>query len=266
MRDFLDVLARDAKATIAKDYYEHVTEVANEPISLRRAILESQHVPVIAEIKGASPSKGVIRQDFEAEKVALAMARGGATGISILTEPKHFNGSLSNFTKVRKAVKLPLLMKDIVISPMQLDVAARIGANVVLLIQALYDRGYGELGIPEMIEEAHSRGLEVLLEVHDEGEFQRALESDLDLVGINNRDLGTLEVDLNVTKRILRSKGVDGKIVVSESGIYTVADVRFLSGCSAKAFLIGSAIMSADDVEAKVKEFTLALRQGTIEE
>jgi len=261
MPDFLDVLARDAKATIEKGYYEHLDEVIAAPVSLRKVILQSQYVPVIAEIKGASPSAGVIRRDFEAERIALGMARGGATGISVLTEPEHFNGSLSNLAKVRKAVKLPILMKDIIISPLQLDVAARIGANAVLLIQALFDRGYGDLGVHEMIEEAHSKQLEVLLEVHDEGEFQRASESDADLVGINNRNLGTLEVDLNVTKRILERKLVNGKIVVSESGIHTAADIHFLSGCGAKAFLIGSAIMSADDVESKVREFTLAPRQ-----
>jgi indole-3-glycerol phosphate synthase len=259
MPDFLDVLARDAKATIETGYYEHFNEAATEPISLRRAILQSKHVPIIAEIKGASPSVGVIKQDFDAEKIALAMARGGATGISVLTEPKHFNGSLSNLAKVRKAVKLPILMKDFIISPKQLETAAKIGSNAVLLIQALYDRGYGELSIHEMIAETHSRHLEVLLEVHDEPEFQRALESEADLVGINNRNLATLKVYLNVTRQILEKKAVDSKIVVSESGIHTAADILFLSECGAKAFLIGSAIMSAENVEEKVKEFTSAL-------
>jgi indole-3-glycerol phosphate synthase len=100
----------------------------------------------------------------------------------------------------------------------------------------------------------------VLLEVHNEGEFQRALESDADVVGINNRDLGTLEVDLNVTKRILEKARVNGRIIVTESGIRTAEDIRFLRSCGAKAFLIGSAIMSADDVESKTREFTMALK------
>ena len=132
MPDFLDVLARDAKATVEEGYYEHPNasrQLAH--VSLRNAILQSPHVPVIAEIKGASPSAGVIRKDFEAEKIALAMAKGGAAGISVLTEPKHFNGSLSNLAKVRKAVKLPVLMKDIIVSRVQLDAAARTGANAV---------------------------------------------------------------------------------------------------------------------------------------
>jgi len=103
MPDFLDALARDAKATIKAGYYEHLTEAVTEPVSLSSAIQRSQRAPVIAEIKGASPSAGVIRQDFSAGKVASAMAKGGAVGISVLTEPKHFNGSLVNLVKVRVA-------------------------------------------------------------------------------------------------------------------------------------------------------------------
>ena len=265
MPDFLDQLARDAKATIERGYYEHFNEAETETVSLRRAIIQSRHVPVIAEVKGASPSAGVIRQDFAAEKVALAMAKGGAIGISVLTEPKHFNGSFSNLTKVRKAVKLPVLMKDIIVSPLQLEAAARTGANAVLLIQALFDRGYGKLGVHEMIEAAHSRRLEVLLEAHDADEFRRALVSDADLVGINNRNLATLEVDLNVTRRILEKKPLDDRIVVSESGINTAADILFLRKCGAQAFLVGSAIMSAKDIESKVREFTFALGKETLE-
>jgi indole-3-glycerol phosphate synthase len=260
MPDFLDVLAQDAKSTIEGGYYEHFKEAAVEHISLRKAIQQSQNAPIISEIKRASPSAGVIRQEFAPEEVAFAMAKGGVVGISVLTEPKHFSGSLSNLSKARKAVNIPLLMKDIILNPLQLDTAAKIGANAVLLIQSLYDRGYGELRIPDMIEAAHLRRLEVLLEVHNEDEFQRALKSDADLVGINNRNLGTLEIDLNITRRILKKKTAGDRIVVSESGIRTADDVRFLSECGAKAFLIGSAIMSADNVEAKVREFTLALQ------
>jgi indole-3-glycerol phosphate synthase len=259
MPDFLDALARDAKATIKAGYYEHLTEAITEPVSLKSAVQRSHHTPVIAEIKGASPSAGVIRQDFSAEKVASAMVKGGAVGISVLTEPKHFEGSLANLVKVRGAVELPVLMKDIIVGHRQLEAAERTGANCVLLIQALFDRGYGELGVHEMIEAAHSRKLEVLLEVHDEEEFQRALSSDADLVGINNRNLATLEVDLNVTRRILEKKPEDNVIVVSESGIHSAADILFLRKCGAKAFLVGSAIMSAENVEEKAREFVSAL-------
>ena len=190
--------------------------------------------------------------------IAKAMAKGGATAISVLTEPKHFNGSLEALTEAREAVKLPILMKDIILSPIQIEAASKIGANAVLLIKALFDRGYCEKNINEMIDGAHLFGLEVLLETHTESEFCSALKTGADLIGINNRNLATLKVDLNVTKQILAKNNPQNKLVVSESGINTPADIRFLRESGACAFLIGSAIMSTDNIEEKVKEFVNA--------
>jgi len=259
MHDFLDALARDAKETISKGYYEYpFASTYRSHASLRAAIEQNRNVAVITEIKAASPSVGTIRTNIEPAEIAKTMAQGGAAGISVLTEPKHFNGSVSYLLKVREAVSLPVLMKDIVISLKQLDAATGAGADAVLLIQALFDRGYGEYGTEKMIAEAHRRNLEVLLETHNENEFRRALPSDADIVGINNRNLGTLEVNLNVTKTILEKNLSEGKVLVSESGIHTPGDVRFLRRCGAKAVLIGSAIMMANDVEAKVREFVQA--------
>jgi len=259
MADFLDVLARDVKETIHEGYYEVSTRISTPSVSFKKAILESKHIPIITEIKAASPSLGIIRQNFNPEEVARAMENGGAVGISVLTEPKHFEGSLSSLTKVRKAVKLPILMKDIIISPTQLETASKIGANAVLLIEALFEREYCECDIHEMIEQAQSKNLEVLLETHNEDEFRSAVNSNAGLIGINNRDLGTLEVDLEVTRRILEKNDAYEKIVVSESGVKTSVDLRFLHECGAHAFLIGSAIMMADNIEKRVKEFALAL-------
>jgi indole-3-glycerol phosphate synthase len=259
MADFLDVLARDAKETINEGYYETSTHISTPSVSLKKAILESKYIPIITEIKAASPSLGTIRKNFNPEEVAGAMENGGAVGISVLTEPKHFKGSLFSLTKVRNVVKLPILMKDILISPTQLETASKIGANAVLLIEALFERKYCEYDVHEMIAQAQSKNLEVLLEAHNEDEFRSAVNSDADLIGINNRYLGTLEVDLGVTKRILEKNDAHGKIVVSESGVKTSADLRFLNECGAHAFLIGSAIMMADNIEKRVKEFVLAL-------
>jgi len=259
MADFLDVLARDAKETISNGYYESLAQTKPSHISLKDAILESTTVPVITEIKAASPSAGTIRKNLETKKLAEAMYNGGAVGISVITEPKHFKGSLNSLVETRKTVKLPILMKDIILSPVQLEAASKVGANAALLIQALFERGYCECSINEMIAEAHSNKLEVLLETHTKNEFRLALDSDADLIGINNRNLGTLKVDLNVTKEILEKNDHDGKIVVSESGIKTRADLRFLRECGAQAFLIGSAVMLADNVEERVKEFVLTL-------
>ena len=139
------------------------------------------------------------------------MEKGGAVGISVLTEPKHFNGSLSTLMQAREAVKLPILMKDIIIVPEQIEVAAQIGANAVLLIQALFDKGYCEMNVDKTIAYAHSKGLEVLLETHNEDEFKTALETNADLIGINNRNLATLKIDLNTTKQILEKHGKAAK-------------------------------------------------------
>ncbi len=258
MPDFLDTLARDAKETVNEGYYEVSTQDTFSSVSLRKAIIENKKNAVITEVKAASPSRGTIRERFDPEKVARAMENGGATGISVLTEPKHFSGSLSYLEKIRKATKLPILMKDIIINPIQLETASRIGANAVLLIEALFEREYCECNIDEMISQAHARNLEVLLETHNENEFQSAVNSDADLIGINNRDLRTLKVDIRITERILKRYGTHEKSVVSESGVMTPADLLFLRRCGAQAFLIGSAIMMAGNIEKKVKEFVTA--------
>jgi len=258
MPDYLDTLARDAKETVNEGYYEISTQLSVLSVSLRKAILDSKKNAVITEVKAASPSRGTIKTNFDPAEVAKAMKKGGATGISVLTEPKHFSGSLSYLAKIRKEVKLPILMKDIILNPIQLETASRIGANAVLLIEALFERGYCERSLEEMISQAHARNLEVLLETHNENEFQSAIETDADLIGINNRDLRTLKVDIRITERILKRYGTREKVVVSESGVMTPADLLFLRGCGAQAFLIGSAIMMADNIEKKVKEFVTA--------
>jgi indole-3-glycerol phosphate synthase len=257
MSDFLDVLARDAKETIDEGYYEVLAETVASSVSLKKAIIESKTIPVITEIKAASPSLGTIRENVKVAEVAKAMAKGGAVGISVLTEPKHFQGSLRSLADARNTVNLPVLMKDIIIGSVQLEAASKIGANAALLIVSLFERGYCECSMQKMIVKAHSNGLEVLLEAHSEAEFRRAVDSDADLIGINNRDLATLNVDLRVTECILENNNVKGKTVISESGIKVPADVRFLRGCGADAFLIGSVVMSAGNVEEKVREFVL---------
>jgi len=198
MPDFLDTLAQSAKATISSGYYEALTEAAAPRVSLKKAILEAKNAPVITEIKAASLSAGTIRENVEASSIAESMAKGGAVGISVLTEPNHFNGSLHSLAEARRTVKLPILMKDIILSTAQLEAASKLGANVALLIEALFDRGYCECTLSKMIATAHSKGLEVLLETHTAEEFRVAVSTHADLVGINNRDLATL-------KRRLRS-------------------------------------------------------------
>ena len=254
----MDVLGRVAQVTVESEYYENIKPTERAHLSLKQAILNCKANPIITEIKSASPSAGVIRADIVPSVIAKAMQKGGATALSVLTEPKQFGGSLEALVQARKAVNLPILMKDIVISPIQIEAASKLGANAVLLIQAIFDRGYSAKSIGEMIAGAHMLGLEVLLETHTEAEFCAALETDADLIGINNRNLATLKVDLNVTKNILSKVNVKGKVVVSESGIQTPADIRALRESGAKAFLIGSSIMLSDNIEQKVREFVNA--------
>jgi indole-3-glycerol phosphate synthase len=186
------------------------------------------------------------------------MARGGAAGISVLTEPSHFNGSLHDFILARDTVSLPLLMKDIIVERSQVETAHCIGADAVLLIKSIFDRGYADCSLEAMIDRVHSRNMEVLLEVHTSEEFRDAEGLDADLIGINNRDLKTLKVDLHTTEAILAGHKNSSTMVVSESGIESQADVLFLRRAGARAFLIGTSVMSAENVGLKVRELVEA--------
>ena len=259
MADFLDMLGRDAKQTVDAGYYRKAKPATRSALSLKEAVLKCRRTPIISEIKVASPSYGTLKEKVNVKKVALAMGKGGAVGISVLTEPKHFRGSLEAFTKVRNQVRLPTLMKDIIISKEQIDAAAKMGADAVLLIEPLFKRGYCECSIHSMIHHAHSCNLEVILEAHTKEEFSSALETEADLVGINNRDLKTLEVSLETTRGILEGNNAEEKLIISESGIQTPADIRFLHECGANAFLVGSSIMKAENIEEKVRELVSAL-------
>lgn len=258
MSDFFDTLALDAKDTIKGGYYELFKPTPSIHLSLRKAIRGCNKNPVITEIKAASPSIGTIRENINPTEIARAMENGGAVGISVLTEPKHFNGSLDTLSEIRSAVKLPILMKDIILNCTQIVAASYIGADAVLLIKALFDRDYGETDLDTMISFIHAKGLEVLLEVHTEKEFCSAALTNADVIGINNRNLADLKLNLNTTKTILQKNKLNDLVVVSESGIKTPSDLQFLSDCGASAFLIGSSIMLTENIEEKVREFVNA--------
>ncbi len=258
MNDFLDILAADAKKTISEGYYQIGHDSRHSGPSLRKAIQECPFNAVISEIKKASPSLGSIRTRIDPAVIASEMVAGGAIGISVLTEPLHFQGELGSIRRVREAVEAPILMKDIIIDAVQVEAASSAGADAILLIKAIFDRGHSLYCLDEMIALAHGKGLEVLLEAHTDQEFRGALESDADLIGINNRNLKTLEVDLGVTVRILESHDLEDKIIVSESGVKTPQDITRMKETGARAFLIGSALMQADDIREAVRGFVLA--------
>ena len=252
--NFLDTLAANAYISIAEGYYDINTKIEASTHDLNQSIRRSSKNAIISEIKFASPSQGIIHTEENAVSSAKAMSNGGAVGLSVLTEPKTFLGSLDNFMKVREVVDLPLLMKDIIVTKKQLDTALKIGADVILLIQTLFDMGRCKNTVEQMIEYAHSKDLQVLLEVHSKEEFEKAIQSNADLIGINNRNLETFEVDLSTTKTILESKDKGNKIIVSESGINTAKDVCILKKSGADAFLVGTSVMKSKDIASKVKE------------
>jgi indole-3-glycerol phosphate synthase len=210
------------------------------------------HATLLTEIKFASPSLGKIRTLSDPVKIANQMISGGAKALSILTQPNLFNGSPEYFIKVRKSVDIPLLMKDIMIDFVQIDAAKKMGADFMLLIQSLFDNGFLK-EIDEYISYGHKKGINVLLEVHTKKEFENALQTDADLIGINNRNLDTLEIDLKTTEIILKDFE-KSRPILSESGIETPEDIKFLKNCGADAFLIGSSIMKSDNIEEQVRK------------
>ena len=197
---------------------------------------------VIAEIKKASPSKGVLRADFRPAEIAASYAAGGATCLSVLTDEPFFQGSAAYLQQARAACALPVIRKDFIIDAYQVDEARAMGADAILLIVACLDDGQ----MAELEAQALALGLSVLVEVHDGHELERALRLKTPLVGINNRNLRTFEVSLDTTIGLLREVPAD-RLLVTESGILVPADVARMRAAGVHAFLVGEAFMRADD-------------------
>ena len=217
---------------------ERAARTSEAPRGFRRALEAAEAPVVIAELKRRSPSRGEIRPDFDPVACARDYAAGGAAALSVLTDERYFGGRLEYLAKVRAAVALPLLRKDFLIDPYQLDEARAAGADAVLLIVAAL--GAGALGA--LLAHARAGGLDALVEVHDEGELERALEAGADLVGVNNRDLRSFVTDLTVTER-LAPRVPPGVLLVAESGISVPADLERLARAGARAFLVGESLM-----------------------
>ncbi len=257
---FLDTLAETAHASVGSGYYR-VEETVSDKYArygFTESIRRCGKNPVITEVKFASPSQGVIQSNGDAAETAQAMTRGGAVGLSVLTEPKHFGGSLENLIRVRSSTSLPILMKDVVVSWAQIDAAHLLGADAILLINSLFEAGRCEMGLHEAILYAHLKRLQVLLEIHNREEFNQAVETDAEMIGVNNRDLATLSIDLSTTGKVLENAPRRGKIVVSESGIRSAEDIRLLKQAGADAYLVGTSVMKSGDIESKVRELVEA--------
>lgn len=209
---------------------------------------------VIAEIKKASPSKGVIREDFDPEAIARGYQAGGASCLSVLTDKRFFQGGFEVLVQVRQAVELPLLCKDFILSPYQLYQARAAGADAALLIAAILS----DQDMSYLLKAARSLQLQVLVEVHDAEELERVLALDgVELIGINNRDLTSFNTDLATTEQLMQRYGervrASGALLVSESGLFCRDDLDRVVGAGADAVLVGEALMRQDDVTAALE-------------
>ena len=252
---FLTVIAEEIRELIDKDYYSRSDQVDRQNNSLRDVLLRNkEYYPIITEIKFSSPSLGKINLDSNNQQEILStMERNGASAISVLTQPLYFDGSLDNLKIVRENTNLPILMKDIIIDTKQIDAGFSLGADAILLIETLFKENNNKL--EQLITFAKNKGLEILLEVNNREELNKAATRDVDILGINNRDLNTLELDIETTNRILKDCNID-KPIISESGIFTSEDIKMIGKTGVEGFLVGTSIMKANDVEKKVIELT----------
>jgi indole-3-glycerol phosphate synthase len=257
MSGILKKLFENSKIAINDGVYNVEESLPNSGKDLTEIINQNDHATLITEVKFSSPSLGEIKKISDPIVIAKSMINGGAKALSILTQPYLFSGSPDFFIKIRKEIDVPLLMKDIIIEKTQIDAAKKIGADYILLIQSLFDQGFLR-EIEELIDYSHKNGLKVLLESHTRGEFENSLKTDADILGVNNRNLDTLELDINNTKNILENFD-KSRIVISESGIETPENIRFLHNSGASAYLVGSSIMKSDNIEEHVSQLVNAI-------
>ncbi|MBI4974986.1 MAG: indole-3-glycerol phosphate synthase TrpC [Candidatus Omnitrophica bacterium] len=217
--------------------------------TFKKNISRPHHINLIAEIKKASPSKGILRGDFSPVKIAITYQANGASAISILTDERFFEGRLEYIKKVKENVSLPVLRKDFFIDEYQIYETVAAGGDAVILICEILSTNE----IIKFNELAHSLGLDCLVEIHNEEDLEKALAAGANIIGINNRDLHTFRVDIGVTQKLARLIPKD-KTIVSESGIKSYEDVMFLKSLGVNAVLIGEAFMEADDIAAKMRD------------
>ncbi|NJD91357.1 MAG: indole-3-glycerol phosphate synthase TrpC [Geobacter sp.] len=247
-----DEVAAARSAAPLAEMKARISDREDQPRGVERALrsaAQSGWTPIIAEVKKGSPSKGVIRPDFNPLDIAEIYQQNGATCLSVLTDEHFFLGHLRFLALIREQVGLPLLRKDFIFDEYQIYEAAAGGADAILLIAAMLDQSQ----LVDLLGKARELYLDVLLEVHDERELEMALATDCGLIGINNRSLHTFVTDLATTERLAKLIPAE-RLIVAESGINSRTDIEQLQSAGARAFLVGESLMREENIGAKLSE------------
>ncbi len=252
----LDIVERKKKNLIEAKKKYSIDELRDQidnspPIRDIKSAITSPSTPIkiIAEVKKASPSKGIIREDFDSVKIAKIYEANGAAAVSVLTEENFFLGSLDYLRKIREVVNIPLLCKDFIFDEYQVYQSRIYGADAFLLIAAILDNSK----LKYLLKTGRELEMQALVEVHNLEELKRVLQTEAEIIGINNRDLKTFKTDIATTEHLIKEIP-QGKVVVSESGINTAEDISRLRRCGAHAFLIGESLMREKDITKKLAE------------
>lgn len=226
-----------------------------KPVSFYDRVAASKTMSLIAEVKRASPSKGDINLGVNPVEQASIYADNGADAVSVLTDTPFFKGTMDDLKAVKSSIDIPVLNKDFIIDPIQIDRAYASGGDMILLIAAALD----DEAMKRLYHHAKEKNLDVLVEVHDEAEMERALKLEAQLIGINNRNLKTFDIDLAVSERLLRSYGKERAFFVSESGIQSAADAIRMKEAGARVLLVGETLMKAGNVAEAVRSLKVDL-------
>lgn len=261
MANILDAILSEKKIEVEKLKNQTFIPAAVEHKhrSFISILKNATELSIIAEFKRASPSKGDINIGLSPAEQTSAYIQYGASAVSVLTDKAFFKGSIHDLEEVRKSIDAPILNKDFIIDPSQIDLAKGAGADIILLIVAAMD----EQKLISLYQYAIDKGLEVLIEVHNEAELETALKTGGQLIGVNNRDLKTFKVDLSVTERLAPTVKKNGAFLISESGIKTLDDVKRVVAAGANGILVGETFMRADSLAQTLQQMKLPLKKET---
>jgi len=257
----LDTIIHEKQKEVKKLQEQNLLKIESKPKrSLIQKLQKADEIAIISEFKRASPSKGIINNGIEPAEQAVRYEQAGASAISVLTDSTFFKGSFSDLSAVREVVNLPILCKDFMIDSSQIDMAAKNGADIILLIVAALD----QKTLNDLYQYARGMNLEVLVEVHNQSELEQALNLGAQLIGVNNRDLKTFNVSLEATETLAKTIKDAGAFLISESGIHQKEDVERVRNAGANGILVGEALMKSPDLAKSLQEFRLPLKPGVV--